>query len=299
MKGIYEKIQHYSTKDGPGIRSTVFLCGCNLRCKWCANPELMINDATVLYYKDKCKHCGLCVANSNGTIKFTEVGCEIDRKNCHNLMDMVDLCPYDAYEIIQKEIEDKDLVEKLLKDKAFYDKSGGGVTFSGGEALLQKDFVYSCAKMLHEKNIHVTLDTAGNRPWDEIKDLINEVDLVLYDLKAFDKDIHIKCTKVPNDTILENLVKIDEANKPIIIRMIIVPSYNDDIEDIKKRIKYCAQLKNLVQIDFLEYHIFGIGKYEKCGLTYELGDIGKVDSKITEQAVEYANNLNIKNTIGG
>lgn len=299
MIGRYEKIQHYSTKDGPGIRSTVFLCGCNLRCKWCANPELMINDPTVLYYKEKCQHCGLCVDNSNGSIKFSEVGCNIDRKNCENILDMVDLCPFDAYETIQKEIEDIELVDKLLKDKSFYDKSNGGVTFSGGEALLQKDFVLSCAKLLHKNNVHVTLDTAGNVKWDDIKELIDEVDLVLYDVKAFDEDIHVKCTGVQNKTILENLINIDKENKPIIVRMIMVPTYNDDIEDIKKRIDYCAKLKNLIQIDFLEYHIYGVGKYEKCGLDYELKDIGSLDPNITKQAVEYANSLNIKNTIGG
>ena len=299
MKGLYEKIQHYSTKDGPGIRTTVFLCGCNLRCKWCANPELLSPKENVLYYKERCQHCGMCVSESNGYITLAEKGVNIDRENITDITKYVDICLYDCYETIAKQIESNDLVEILLKDKPFYDKSNGGVTFSGGEALLQADFVLECTKLLHKHNIHVTLDTAGNVEWLKIEELIKEVDLILYDIKAYDSVIHQNCTGVTNTLILENLKRIDELNKPIIIRMVLVPTMNDQLEDIRKRIDYCHSLNNLIQIDFLKYHILGVGKYEKCGLQYQLNDIGELDENILNQAVEYANSLNIRNTIGG
>ena len=299
MIGHYEKLQHYSTKDGPGIRTTVFLCGCNLRCKWCANPELIKSDGNIFYYKEKCQHCGACVNASNGTIVFDDVGVKIDRDKCTNLKQISDLCLYDAYEIIQKDIDSDDLVNRLVKEKIYFDKSGGGVTFSGGEALLQSDFVYECTKKLHENNIHVALDTAGNIDFSKIEKLIKEVDLVLYDVKAYDEDVHIKCTGVSNKLILENLKKINDLGKKIIIRMIIVPKMNDDIQDIKKRIDYCANLENIIQIDFLKYHIYGVGKYEKLGIEYPLKDIGEVSDTLIEEVVNYANSKNIKTTIGG
>lgn len=299
MIGHYEKIQHYSTKDGPGIRTTVFLCGCNLRCKWCANPELIKPDGNIFYYKDRCRHCMTCINASNGSITLADQGVKIDRQKCKNLEEIADMCLYDAYEVIRKDIDSDELVNILIKDKVFYDKSGGGVTFSGGEALLQKDFVLDCTRKLHQNGISVCLDTAGNFEWSQIEELVKEVDYVLYDVKAYDENIHIKCTEVSNKRILENLKKIDDLGKKTLIRMIIVPKMNDDISDIKARIDYCASLQNVTQIDFLKYHILGVGKYEKLGLQYTLNDIGEVSDKLIDEVVAYANSKNIKNTIGG
>lgn len=298
VKGLVSKIQHYSTKDGPGIRTTVFMMGCNLRCKWCANPENLRHKPQVFYFKERCKHCGLCVQYAkNHSIVFGEVGCIINRETCDNLVDMVDLCPYDAYEMIGKEYTVDELVKVLLKDKEFYESSGGGVTFSGGEAALQKDFIVAVAKRLKEHNIHVCLDTAGLIPLENMKELLDVVDLVLFDIKAMDSSMHLHCTEVSNETILENFKMI---HIPTIVRMVIVPTYNDALDDIKKRIDFISQYgKCVLQVDVLKYHIFGIGKYEKLGMDYPIVEKLENDDSLIDEIISYGNSSGLKMTIGG
>ena len=298
VKGLVSKIQHYSTKDGPGIRTTVFMMGCNLRCKWCANPENLQHKPQVFYFKERCKHCGLCVQYaSNHSITFEEVGCRINRETCDNLVDMVDLCPYDAYELIGKEYTVDELVKVLLKDKEFYESSGGGVTFSGGEAALQKEFIVEVAKQLKQHNIHVCLDTAGLIPTDSMRELLEVVDLVLFDIKSMDSNVHKKCTEVSNERIVENF-KI--VSVPTIVRMVVVPTYNDALDDIKKRIDFVSTYgKYVLQVDVLKYHIFGIGKYEKLGMVYPIKETLENDNQLIDEIVSYGNSLGLKVTIGG
>ena len=151
--GIVFNIQKFSIHDGPGIRTTVFLKGCPLRCKWCANPESMYSGKKIFYHSDRCKKCGLCVAAANNnSITLGESGCIINREACTNLAEMPDICPYDAYETKGTEMTAEELSSKLIRDMDFYKTSGGGVTFSGGEPCLQGDFVYETAKLLKNYN---------------------------------------------------------------------------------------------------------------------------------------------------
>lgn len=300
-KALISKIQHYSTKDGPGLRTTVFFMGCNLRCQWCANPENLENKKRVFYFKDRCKHCGLCVKYAeNESIQFAEVGCRIDRDRCTNLMDMVDLCPYDAYELVGKEMTSDELVRKLLRDKEFYQVGEGGVTFSGGEAALQADFLLEVCEKLHEERIHVCLDTAGLIRTEIFEKLITNADMVLLDIKAFDSAIHEKCTAVSNEKILENAKLLSRKNIPTIVRMVIVPGYNDDEADLKARIDFVASLGDCVkQLDFLKYHIYGIGKYEKLDEIYPLVGTSDVSDELIEKLCEYAKDKGLTVTVGG
>ncbi|MGN1276090.1 MAG: glycyl-radical enzyme activating protein [Floccifex sp.] len=289
MNGLVGKIQRFSTKDGPGIRTTVFMVGCNLRCKWCANPEWMLPGKKTLYHKEKCKHCGCCLSYEG--IHIQEVGVQIDRSVCRSLYELENICPFDAYENIGQEMSAQELVNELVKDKDFYETSHGGVTFSGGDPLLQADFVLECTKLLHEHHIHVCLDTAGSCEFHEVLD---EVDLVLLDIKAFDAKMHKDCTGIDNQLILENAKKI---KKPMIVRMILVPDCNDDLMDIQKRIDFVKNT-SCIQIDFLKYHILGVSKYEQLGLVYPCHTKELKDS-ILQDAILYAQKQNIKTTIGG
>lgn len=300
-KGLISKIQHYSTKDGPGLRTTVFFMGCNLRCLWCANPENLEFHSRVFYFKERCHHCGLCVKNAlNHSIQFQEIGCYIDREKCDNLKDMAEICPFDAYENIGKEITSEELVTQLVRDQEFYQLGEGGVTFSGGEAALQADFIYEVASQLQEKGIHVCLDTAGHIESNVLAHLLEKVDLVLYDIKSMNNEMHIKCTGVSNQLILDNAQMIAKRGVPMIIRLVVVPQLNDDIEDMKARIDFICSLGNSVrQVDILKYHIYGIGKYNKLGLTYPISQKLEIDDCKINDLYQYAINKGLRVTIGG
>lgn len=301
--GLISRIQRYSTKDGPGIRSTVFMQQCNLRCQWCANPETIKPGFNVFWFKERCRQCGSCVqAAANNAITFAAPceGVNIDRKQCSNLLEMVDICPYDAYEKVGKEMTSRELADLLLRDKAFYDESHGGVTFSGGEPALQAAFITQTAQHLKAAGVHLCLDTAGNIRRDKLLPLVDTVDMVSYDFKAFDPEIHLACTGVDNRLILENAKAIAATGKPILARMVIVPTRNDQPEDIRKRLDFIHSLGSAVQqVDILEYHIYGIGKYEKLGMPYLLHDLPPVQRDMIAQIKQYAEDIGLKATIGG
>lgn len=300
-EGLISKVQRYSTKDGPGIRSTVFMMGCNLVCQWCANPELITPNTKVLYHQEKCQCCGLCVQKaSNGSIRIEEGSCHIDREACTNLNEMVDICPYDAYELLGERITANELSNRLFRDRDFYTMSNGGVTFSGGEAALQAEFVIKVTKELKKKGVHVCLDTAGAIPWERLKKLVQEVDMVLYDIKAYDAMIHMHCTSKTNTTILNNAKKISELNIPMIIRFVIVPGYNDQWEDIKNRIDFISSLgKAVKQVDILPYHNLGVGKYYTLGVNYPIKKEIDCDPLLIQKVKEYICESGLKVTVGG
>ena len=267
--GFISTLQRYSTKDGPGIRTTVFMIGCNLRCAWCANPELMVPGEKYMYYKQRCIRCGACVRISDGAVSLAEQGCSIRRDAVKDWDALADICPQSAYEKKGMYLTSEDLVEKLLRDKEFYDISGGGVTFSGGEAALQPPFVKESAAMLRRNGVHTALDTAGLIPWDCLNDLLREIDLVLYDIKAVDPQIHRRCTGTDNALILENARRIASLGKPMWIRLVLVPGWNDDPEDLRSRLRMVRSLGDAVQrTDVLKYHSLGVSKYRQLGMDY-------------------------------
>lgn len=301
VQGRVSKLQRYATKDGPGLRTTVFMTGCNLHCKWCANPEMLNAKGGMFYYKERCQHCGICVQMAAlGTITFAEIGCAIDREHCGDLEPIKDACPFEAYESTSQLMDCETLVHKLLRDREFYENSNGGVTFSGGEAGLQDDFLYACAAKLRQAGIHTALDTAGLLEPQRLLRLCQVFDLVLYDIKAFDADIHKRCTGVDNTLILENAKLLCKQKMPMFVRMIVVPGMNDDPADITARLQFVKSLGSSVkQVDLLPYHNLGEGKYDKLGMTYELHDIGKMSDERMEAIKQEGQKLGLHMTIGG
>lgn len=294
-KGLISTIQSYSTKDGPGIRSTVFLVGCNLRCKWCSNPELMLQGVKYMHFENRCIHCGLCVdVASNKAISFAEKGCKITRDCWTNAEECAEICPRNAYEMVGYPIDAVSLTNKLLRDRVFYEISGGGVTFSGGEPLLQTEFLLESIRLLHQAGIHVALDTAGHLPWVQIQTVVSEVDMLLYDIKAYDNAMHIKCTGVDNRMILNNLQQAASLGKKIIIRLIIVPGWNDELSDIKKRLKFIKVLGNsIVRVELLPYHDLGAGKYQRLGIGYPLEGKIKCQKNMIQKIVMLAKKMDL------
>jgi len=273
VEGFISKIQRYSTKDGPGVRSTVFAVGCPLACKWCANPELIDPGVKILYHPSRCVGCGACVALSNGAIRLVDGRCVIDRAACSNLEACAAACFYDAYEKIGTSISVEALSKKLLRDKVFYDQSGGGVTYSGGEAALQADFFLAVTGRLKPHGVHTALDTTGYAGWQKLEPLVDAVELVLYDLKALDPVIHRQYTGVDNRLILENARNIADMGKDMILRLILVPGVNDEDAEVRGRLAFAKSLGSAVRrVDLIAYHRLAAGKYASLGLPEQMAD---------------------------
>lgn len=300
-KALISNIQNYSTKDGPGIRTTVFFTGCNLKCVWCSNPELIESGIKVMYFENRCRRCGKCAETAvNNSIILTESGCEIDREKCTNIEECMEVCPYEAYEKSGYEISVQDLYNKLIRDKIFFEQSGGGVTFSGGEAGLQYEFLSEIGAELQKDNIHTALDTAGLITWEKLEKAINSMNMVLFDIKAYDSRLHRKYTGAGNELILENIKKTADKNKELIIRMVIVPGMNDNIEDIKKRISFIKELGSAVkQIDILKYHNLGEGKYKSLGMIYSVPKDLYREESFWKKVKEMASETGVKVTVDG
>ncbi len=300
-KGLISHIQTYCTKDGPGIRTTAFFIGCNLRCLWCANPEAMYQGKKLFHHDNICTRCGKCIKTFPQHVQIHENKLTIN--NREDLIDkLVDVCDYQAYERKGQYYTALELVKELKKDKVFFDQSSGGVTFSGGDPFCQPGFLYETVRALKEENIHVAIETAGLFDFEKCRDIIESCDLFLYDIKAFDDTIHKKCTGVSNITILSNMKKINELKKTIHARLVIVPNHNDCIEDIKKRIDFVSSMECVEKIDILKYHNFGEGKYQCLGLEYPLNNLKYEEEKldnIINEAINYAHSLDIKVTVGG
>ena len=247
MKALIFDIQRNSYVDGPGIRTTVFFKGCNLRCKWGHNPESQTCEKEILFYKNKCTGCGRCI------------DLNVDDENF--------FCFNDAKEICGKEYSVDEVLKEIVKDKAFYENSGGGVTFSGGECMLQIEFLAEILKKCKENDIHTAVDTAGNVPWEYFEKILPYTDLFLYDIKSMDEEIHKEYVGVTNTLILENLKKLLESEADVWVRIPVIANVNDT-EDEMKRIKaFFDKNCNPEKVELLPYHEMGKHKYEAIGKT--------------------------------
>jgi len=299
--GLISNIQKYSTKDGPGIRDTVFFKGCPLGCLWCSNPELIRSQPDLLYTREKCIHCGSCIqACSQQALSFDEnQEIQINRERCIACGDCVAVCPQSSLEIIGRFINVNELVNELLKDKIFYQTSNGGVTFSGGEPLWQAGFIAQVARRLKTENIHIALDTAGDVAWCRFEEVLEYIDLVLYDLKVSDRDHHRRWTGRENDLILANALLLAERKIPTHVRLVLVPGFNDTESELKERMQIVLQLGNVQQVDLLPYHRYGQGKYNRLGLDYPLETLLEYDDTRIAEIEAFIKEFGFKTSIGG
>jgi pyruvate formate lyase activating enzyme len=299
-RGFISKVQRYSTKDGPGIRSTVFFKGCNLRCLWCANPELIDGSCpALLYHREKCVRCGSCAAVSGGSVRMGPEGCEIDRKRCTDEEACADACSRDAWELLGTRVTAPELAETLLRDADFYRQSGGGVTFSGGEPALQADFVAETAALLKDRGIHTALDTAGSVPWETLEKAAEKTDLVLYDIKAYDESVHRRCTGFSNTLILENIRRLAEGGKRLCVRLVLAPRYNDGA-DLEARLGFVKSLGAAVlKTDILPLHRLAAGKYRALDIPDPLEGVPECPAEALREAAETAGKMGLPIRLGG
>lgn len=242
MKAKIFEIKRFAVHDGDGIRTTVFFKGCPLRCVWCHNPEGLSFDYEEAFYEHKCIGCGECKKEG-----FTS-----------------EYCLGEARVKYGRDVTVEELLPLLLEDRDFYENSNGGVTLSGGECLMQADFCAELLKKLKENGINTAVDTCGYVSRENLDKVIPYTDVFLYDIKAFDEDIHIKCTGVSNKIILENLKYLDEVGKNIEIRIPFVPDCNDT--QIEKIADFLAKINHITKIRILPYHNYAGSKYEALGI---------------------------------
>jgi pyruvate formate lyase activating enzyme len=271
MKGLVFNIQRFSVNDGPGIRTTVFLKGCPLHCKWCHNPESISPDEQLVLRADRCIRCGDCFALcKNQAVRRVDGGFSTVRDLCVECGECVEVCNAEAREIAGKEMTRAEVMNEVEKDVIFYEQSDGGASFSGGEPLLQHEFLHALLMACREKGIHTVVDTTGFTSPEILKRVSDFVDLFLFDLKTLDDQKHREYIGVSNSLILGNLKRLAEWKKEVIVRIPIIPGVNDDLSGIRDSGAFVASLGNVSEIHLLPYHTIGVEKYKRLGMEYEM-----------------------------
>lgn len=279
LTGKFYDIQGFSVHDGPGIRLTLFMKGCPLRCPWCHSPESQNFHTELNWMAIKCvgiEKCGRCLdtcpngAISVGRKKKSITGDEeitlvdIDRDKCDNCGKCAEACTARALYMCGTDYTLDEIMKRVYRDKPFFDRSGGGVTVSGGECLYQPDFLEALLKRCKEEGIHTAVDTTGYADWSVLERILPYTDLFLYDLKHLDSEMHKKVIGVPNERILENVKKLAAAGAKIQIRIPVIPLFNDSVEMFDRYGAFIKELGDAVEVvQLLPYHTLGTVKWER------------------------------------
>ena len=297
--GIIFNIQKFSVHDGPGIRTTVFFKGCPLRCLWCHNPESQNTKKEMLYDRKKCVLCRTCEeVCPEKAIRLENDRMVTDMDKCTFCGKCVTYCMYEARDIAGKEYTVDEVVKVVLQDKVFYKQSGGGVTVSGGEPLMQIDFVEELLRRLKEEGIHTAVDTCGAVSFEVLERAAKYTDLFLYDIKLMDDQKHREYIGASNKLINDNLIKLSKIHNNINIRMPIIEGVNADDSHIEEALRLIKDL-NIEKINLLPYHDFAKHKYYKLGLGYESEKMSKPSDEKMNAYKEIFEKAGYKVKIGG
>ncbi len=277
--GIIYNIQRFSLNDGPGIRTTVFLKGCMLGCVWCHNPESKSIKKQLMLNASRCVGCGMCqTACEKGLHRFSEGVHDIDRERCTACGACAAVCA-GALEIVGRPATVDEVLREVMKDQLFYKNSGGGMTLSGGEPLMQPDFTLALLRGAKEKGLHTAVETCGCAKWAQIEAILPYVDLFLWDVKETDSERHKAFTGTGNALILENLERLNAAGARIILRCPVIPGMNDRDAHFKAIGELSMRLQNVERIDVEPYHPLGRGKSESLGENYPLAHLSFPEDK--------------------
>ncbi len=261
--GLIFNVQKFCVNDGPGIRTTVFFKGCPLRCKWCHNPESHLCKPELFYDAEKCVGCARCSEVCPKKAHTFEDIHKINNQECISCGACADECSAGAIELIGKKMTAQEIIDEVLKDKVFYDDSGGGITLSGGEPLMQFDFAFDLLRQAKQNGIHTCVETCGYSDTKNLKKIAEFTDIFLFDWKITDNILHKKYTGVSNKPILDNLKMLDSMGAKIILRCPIIPNLNDNEEHFSCIADIANSNKNIFAIEVEPYHFLGNHKYEK------------------------------------
>lgn len=280
------RIQHFSINDGPGIRTTVFLKGCPLKCLWCHNPESWNPLPELSFSSQRCISCGKCFEICPQYCHVLQNNAHtIQRERCNRCNKCVSECA-GALEWLGKKLTPSEVFSEVIKDLPFYRSTKGGLTISGGEPLLFPEFSSELLRLAHDHNLHTAVETSGHARWECFKQIIPYTSLFLYDIKETDSERHKLYTSVNNSLIIENLRRLDQTGIPIHLRCPIIPEYNDRIDHLSAIANLANELSNVKQIDVEPYHPMGKTKAEQIGHTNAINHIGFVDQTIWNSWIE-------------
>lgn len=284
IEGQIFNIQRFSIHDGPGIRTVVFIKGCNLKCKWCHNPESIDLKNQIEFYPQRCIGCNACFQVCPNRVHFIDENQEhcINRSSCRGCQLCTETCYANALVAVGKKVNSEYLLETILSDELYFKNSSGGVTFSGGECMLQIDFLTEILRKCKAKSIHTAVDTAGCVPWSSFQKITDVTDLFLYDVKAADMKKHEQLTGVNNKLILQNLIRLSETGKQIYVRIPFVVGCNgDQIEKIGEILKPL----NIAKVEVMPYHKLGNSKYIALDIENELLGIEPPTEEMVDRVV--------------
>jgi pyruvate formate lyase activating enzyme len=298
--GLVFNLQRYSIHDGPGIRTTVFLKGCPLCCAWCHNPEGMSPRPEIVVVESRCAGCGECRrACPFGVSLGGEGALPAHHEQCQLCGACVEACPTGARQMIGRTMNVPEVLQEILKDRLFYESSGGGVTCSGGEPLLQPHFLCALLEACRAHRLHTALDTTGFGCTEHLLAAAALSDLVLYDLKVFDETRHRTLTGVSNRGIRENLKALDRVHRNVWIRLPVVPGFNDDLAELKQIADFVAGLRSVTLVNLLPFHRTALHKWQRLGLAHSLEGVQAPSAEFMERAAETFGRMGLKTKAGG
>jgi len=298
--GTVFAIKKYAIHDGPNIRTTIFLKGCPLTCWWCHNPEGIPNDISMLWVKNKCVGCGECVEGCpTKSLSQLAEGIERDSASCTRCSKCVDHCPALAHEETGWQATVADIMMEIKKDIPFYDQSGGGVTFSGGEPLMQPDFLLDLLKECGKMDIHRAVDTCGYVDPKLLLNVARYAEMFLFDLKHMDSSKHRHFTGVNNELILKNIEAVTEHGNQIRIRIPLIDGVNNDDDNIIRSGEFISNLAGVNEVDVLPYHGAAVAKYKKLALNYQGSGFAPISKERVAHCVRLLTNMGLKVQVGG
>jgi len=300
IKGTIFDIKKFSIHDGPGIRTTIFFKGCPLSCWWCHNPESQTPEPELMLWPDRCIRCGACISVcTQGAITWDSESMATDREKCTRCGACVEVCHAEARRIAGQEMTIAQVMAEIERDIPFYDESGGGATFSGGEPMMQRIFLLALLRACRQHEIHTAVDTCGFSTWEALDTVREHVNLFLYDLKLMDPAQHRAFTGVSNESILSNLQALSRHGHAIVLRVPLIPGVNDDDENIRQTGAFAANLPHLERVDILPYHRAGIDKYHRLDKDYGLPEIDPPTDEKVAKAARILSGFDLHVKIGG